>query len=246
MIDLVPRSTWCPEPPPARSSPHLTGSPLRAYVHHGAAGRSTIATARGYVRHHVRTNGWADVGYHVLIAEGTALQGRPITLQGAHVRGDNSRTTGLCVVGSYTSRDPADRDLAALVEVLVQGRRSGLIAARLLGHRDGGATSCPGDRLYRALPEVRRAVDAQLAAPPPRPPAPIPLPEPTEDEPMRLIQRDQPGGTAYVPDATTRTLHPLNARWQADAITGDPTWHSDVVVVTTAELRASGWAIARA
>jgi hypothetical protein len=50
------------------------------------------------IRHwHVSENGWADIGYHFVI-EGDARirQGRSIDTVGAHVRGHNMGTLGIC------------------------------------------------------------------------------------------------------------------------------------------------------
>lgn len=49
---------------------------------------------------HVNDNGWSDVGYHFVITlDGTVQQGRPIDKTGAHCRGMNSCSVGICLVG---------------------------------------------------------------------------------------------------------------------------------------------------
>lgn len=45
--------------------------------------------------------GWEDVGYHFFIRkDGTLEIGRPIDVVGAHVKGYNSKTIGICLSGS--------------------------------------------------------------------------------------------------------------------------------------------------
>lgn len=155
---------------------HINGSPLapirtptpRLWLHHGAAGSSTVDTARSYLRHHIVVNGWRDIGYSFLIADGQVLEGRGAGYAGAHTRGDNQRSHGICMVGDYQSRTPAPQDIAALVDLIVHGHEQGWWPGQLTGgHRDapGATTLCPGDSLHRLIPTInRRALD--LIAPP--------------------------------------------------------------------------------
>jgi len=63
---------------------------------------------------HVNGNGWSDIGYHYVItnshpvstahtkkdSDGVKNIGRPIEIAGAHVRGHNSDSIGICVIGT--------------------------------------------------------------------------------------------------------------------------------------------------
>lgn len=56
-----------------------------------------VKTIRGW---HVNENGWTDIGYHYVIRrDGKVEEGRPIERMGAHVRGNNSDSIGICLVG---------------------------------------------------------------------------------------------------------------------------------------------------
>lgn len=45
--------------------------------------------------------GWSDIGYHFLIyPDGSVHEGRPVELQGAHVKGHNADSIGTCLVGT--------------------------------------------------------------------------------------------------------------------------------------------------
>ena len=47
-----------------------------------------------------KRKGWSDVGYHYFIKkDGTIQKGRPIERTGAHVRGANRHTVGVCFHG---------------------------------------------------------------------------------------------------------------------------------------------------
>ncbi|EMQ2877340.1 N-acetylmuramoyl-L-alanine amidase, partial [Vibrio navarrensis] len=47
-----------------------------------------------------RAKGWRDIGYHwVITRQGELQAGRPMTQQGAHVRGHNQGNIGICLIG---------------------------------------------------------------------------------------------------------------------------------------------------
>ena len=49
---------------------------------------------------HVKGNGWSDCGYHYVIKlDGTVQDGRPIEKIGAHCKGNNRDSIGICYIG---------------------------------------------------------------------------------------------------------------------------------------------------
>lgn len=97
-----------------------------------------------------RQRGWLDIGYHKVIRrDGTVEDGRPLHAQGAHARGFNDVSIGICLVGGINARGkPANNytteqltALAALLDSL-QMRHP---RANVLGHRDlpNVAKACP-------------------------------------------------------------------------------------------------------
>jgi N-acetylmuramoyl-L-alanine amidase len=49
--------------------------------------------------------GWRDIGYHYVIKrDGTLQLGRPLEQVGAHVRGANKTSVGICLVGGMDKR----------------------------------------------------------------------------------------------------------------------------------------------
>lgn len=117
----------------------------RIVIHHSASDRSVSAEEiRGW--HLAR--GFSDIGYHVVIEErGNAVPGRSFEIAGAHARGFNDTSIGICVVGDNTNpyRKWNERQvstLRTLVAVIVATSRD----IEILGHRDlpGTATLCPG------------------------------------------------------------------------------------------------------
>jgi hypothetical protein len=130
------------------------------WLHHGASGSSSVATANAYARHHIVTNRWADVGYSWLIAGGQVLEGRGPGREGAHTAGHNGRSYGICLAGNYHMTPPAARDLDALRWLLSHGVERGWWDRPHVtgGHRDapGASTACPGDALNQAIPTINR------------------------------------------------------------------------------------------
>lgn len=84
---------------------------------------------------------WNAIGYHAVIRrDGTLEFGRPFDHVGAHVRGHNYRSVGVCLVGGLDAqREPApeynDVQFATLANI-VSTLEDAYPGARVLGHRD--------------------------------------------------------------------------------------------------------------
>jgi len=139
-------------------------------------------------RYHRNSNGWNDMGYNFLVDKfGTIYEGRAGGIDrpviGAHAQGYNAQSTGIANLGTFTSVQQTPEALAAVAKLIrwklplegvptsgtttlvsaggsenryPAGRR--LTLGRVIGHRDTGSTSCPGDALYAQLPRLRKLV----------------------------------------------------------------------------------------
>lgn len=119
----------------------------RLVIHHSASSR--LITAEEIREWHMAKD-WKDIGYHFVVeGDGTVVPGRPMDETGAHARGHNEDSLGICVVGDNT--DPNEEwgveqilSTQELIDSLV------LVlpceSLELWGHRDldGAATLCPG------------------------------------------------------------------------------------------------------
>ena len=57
----------------------------------------SAATIRGW---HVNGRGWSDIGYHwVIRLAGSIEVGRPLDRSGAHTKGENKDSVGVCYIG---------------------------------------------------------------------------------------------------------------------------------------------------
>ncbi len=93
---------------------------------------------------HVEGNGWKDIGYHLVIRRnGLVEQGRPFEIAGAHAKGHNFDSIGICLVGGKPEFNFTREQLRSL-SVHVDNLCARFKVAEVGGHRDYGSTLCPG------------------------------------------------------------------------------------------------------
>ena len=116
-------------------------------VHCTATFPEQVVTVADVTRWH-RQLGWKTIGYHYLVTlAGEVQTGRPIEEAGAHCKGHNANSIGVCYVGGLNAegrptdtRTPAQRQ--ALVTLLKQ-LRAQFPNAEIHGHRDFAKKACP-------------------------------------------------------------------------------------------------------
>ena len=166
----IPRRTWGARP--TRSNiDRASGRWSRITVHHtaidaghlkGASVAQTAAALRQIQDLHQNGNGWADIGYHLLIdPEGRLFEGRPLRWQGAHAGNKqyNRDNIGICLLGDFTVERPTPRALATL-EGLIESLRAqhGIPRAKVFGHEHFKNTECPGRYLASWLVRYKRGL----------------------------------------------------------------------------------------
>ena len=113
-------------------------------------------------RWHVEDNRWSDIGYHYVIdRDGKTYPGRPITRIGAHVKGHNKGTIGVCLIGGHGAAatdsfadhftDVQARSLRGLIAGLSETYR----IERISGHNEYSNKGCPGFYVPDWLGEVQ-------------------------------------------------------------------------------------------
>lgn len=101
---------------------------------------------------HMDGNGWSDIGYsfavctHGYVYEGRGLKRRN-SANGNTTLNDQDYAV-LLLVGSSGLTKPTDAQLDGARDAIEYCRTSGPAGDWLGGHRDGYATSCPGDAVY--------------------------------------------------------------------------------------------------
>jgi len=109
----------------------------------GEQGYNTVTRGDVY-RWHVTENGWSDIAYHYLVLQdGTLVECRPITRQGAHTYGHNKDSVGVCYVGKSTPNTLQISSLISLANILQKSY--GLGPHDWYGHNEfTKAKTCPG------------------------------------------------------------------------------------------------------
>lgn len=100
---------------------------------------------------HVDGRGWSDIGYHyVILLDGEIEEGRPISRQGAHVKGYNETTVGVCYIGGTdadgNAKDTMNEEQELAFEQIVFCLREEFgDHLDIMGHRDfpGVYKDCP-------------------------------------------------------------------------------------------------------
>ena len=95
-------------------------------------------------RWHVEDNKWSDIGYHFVIeVDGTIARGRPIVRSGAHAKGFNSRSIGICLIGTDVY---SGEQILALKNLLIVLKNKYRVADKqVIGHYEvQPGKTCPG------------------------------------------------------------------------------------------------------
>lgn len=129
----------------------------KIYIHHSAFSKNKGLTA---IRKFHIARGFDDVGYHFIIeSDGKIKTGRKIELQGAHVKGDNVDSIGICVCGNFETNNPNKCQIEAL-KTLIKKLYKKFGKLKILGHKDfpESDTLCPGKFLYKLLPTLKAGI----------------------------------------------------------------------------------------
>lgn len=125
--------------------------PIRALVVHCSATPAGKPFRAADIDRWHRDQGWSGIGYHyVLTLDGSIEPGRPLDEAGAHVKGHNADSIGICYIGGMNAQNTAPADTmnerqAEALLLLLQGLRARWPNAGICGHRDfpGVAKACP-------------------------------------------------------------------------------------------------------
>jgi len=98
--------------------------------------------------------GWRDIGYHFVIQRnGLVEEGRPIEMSGAHTKGENWDSIGLCYIGGveaergkngkWIAKDTrTEEQKDSLVDLLCQLKDT-YGNVNIYGHNDFSSKACP-------------------------------------------------------------------------------------------------------
>jgi len=166
---VIPRSAWTSAQPNMRVAKPMNGI-SRITIHHdamnsvGVTSQSAAARRLAGIRadHVARKDpstgaGWVDIGYHYIVdPAGRVWQGRPISIEGAHVAKSNDHNLGIMVMGNFDEQQPTREALESLASfVAAQMRQYRVGVSRVYTHQELKPTACPGRNLQRTMLALR-------------------------------------------------------------------------------------------
>lgn len=129
--------------------------PTKIIIHHSATTDSGTVSWQAIRRFHVDTCSWGEIGYHWGLEaiqdqpwaqpHYEILAGRMSDQPGAHTKGQNHDSIGICAVGNFDVIAPP-RDQWELSLKLVRWLMQiyGIPRDQIYGHRDFAKKTCPG------------------------------------------------------------------------------------------------------
>ena len=120
-------------------------------VIHCSATPPTLDIGRVEIDQWHKARGWAGIGYHFIVRrDGTLEYGREVTKVGAHARGYNKRSIGICLIGGVRCEGEKLVPEASF-NAMQWSTLKGLVVAlklvwpkaRVIGHNEVSRKACP-------------------------------------------------------------------------------------------------------
>ena len=109
---------------------------------------------------HVNGNGWSDIGYHYVIKlDGDIETGRQLDKVGAHCKGHNKDSIGICYIGGMDAdMNPKDTmneaQEASMKELIYSLRMVWDKPLTLHGHNEYASKACPSFKVSEKFPNL--------------------------------------------------------------------------------------------
>lgn len=117
--------------------------PRRIILHCSATADSGDRFGASDIDEWHRAKGWQQIGYHIVVRRSGAIErGREDHVQGAHTKGHNQNSLGICYMGT---KSPTLAQILSLMQ-LYKGylKKYQIPWHQWYGHRELVATECPG------------------------------------------------------------------------------------------------------
>ena len=125
-------------------------APTKIILHHGAG----YLDFNGVNQYHKGLWGFkSSLGYYIgytyfLERSGKIYQGRRDNEEGAHTKGQNKKSIGICLMGNGAEKDFTVEQYNSLVDLVKRKREEyGIVRSQVLPHSAFSATECPSEYL---------------------------------------------------------------------------------------------------
>jgi N-acetylmuramoyl-L-alanine amidase len=160
-VNIITRQQWGARAPKQAPIP-ISRAVSDVFIHHSANPSplpdAEVAAMKAVQNFHMDTNHWNDIGYSfVVMPSGNVYEGRGWFIVGAHTEGHNSTGYGICLEGNFMTEQPTPAALHSTIQLIQEGidDKAMIPGPTVQGHRDVFATACPGDNLYRMIPQIK-------------------------------------------------------------------------------------------
>lgn len=132
----------------------------RIIIHCSATREGQDIDAATIKRWHTEDRGWSDIGYHYCIKlDGTLEAGRPLDRAGAHVKGHNADSIGICYIGGCDQdMNPKDTMTSeqehAMRELIFSLRMVWDKDLTLHGHNEYATKACPSFKVSEKFADI--------------------------------------------------------------------------------------------
>ena len=119
----------------------FNNKPEKIIFHHAAR---SIWDPEGINEFH-KSKGWKGIGYNYYIRkDGSIYLGRDENAEGAHTKGENSSSIGICLEGNFEEEEITKEQFES-IEKLTHYLILKYDIYKIMGHRDVYETLCPGE-----------------------------------------------------------------------------------------------------
>jgi N-acetyl-anhydromuramyl-L-alanine amidase AmpD len=139
----------------------------RLIIHHSLTKDGAVNDWDAIRRYHIETNGWRDIGYHYGIenvgGKIVLQKGRRESQPGAHTKGMNEKSLGICVVGNYDLAEPSEAAMNVLANLCASlCKKYRLTENDIRTHHEYASyKTCPGSKF--PMDKLREKVRAIMA-----------------------------------------------------------------------------------
>ena len=102
--------------------------------------------------------GWDGIGYHYVIEiSGNLASGRPLYWAGAHARGHNANSIGICLIGT----DEFNSKQIARLRETINNLKMFYPDSKVIGHNEVSEKACPNFNVKQWLKDEFKQEDAK-------------------------------------------------------------------------------------